>query len=108
MENEKRYAIRSVKTLEEAYQKYDRKCIVHTKTNAILVSFSALNAALVCMNPVFIPVSLGWSALMISNIWMLAAAKRKRKKMGSCLNETYNELNIKEEERVIDSEGRSR
>ena len=108
MENEKRYAIKSVKTLEEAYQKYDRKCIVHTKASAILASFCALNASLVCMNPVFIPVSLGWSALMISNIWMLAAAKRKRKKMGSCLNETYNELNIKEEERVIDSEGRSR
>lgn len=108
MENEKRYAIKSVKTLEEAYQKYDRKCIVHTKASAILASFCALNASLVCMSSVFIPVSLGWSALMISNIWMLAAAKRKRKKMERYLNETYNELNIKEEERVIDSEGRSR
>ena len=68
MENEKRYAIKSVKTLEEAYQKYDRKCIVHTKTNAILVSFSALNAALVCMNPVFIPVSLGCLQLQKENV----------------------------------------
>ncbi len=38
MENERRYAIKSVKTLEEAYHKYDGERISHIKVNYALMN----------------------------------------------------------------------
>ena len=112
MENERRYAIKSVKPLEEAYHKYDGERISHIKVNyALMLSELAIIASAVTFggdNIGIATASMVELALVVSNMWMLANACKKMKKTHNSLNEAYDELNIPEEERIIDDEGRSK
>lgn len=112
MENERRYAIKSVKTLEEAYHKYDGERISHIKVNyALMLSNLAVAVSFLVFgtdNPALSVASVGNLALVISNTWMLADACEKMEKTQNSLNEAYDDLNVPEEERIIDDEGRSK
>ena len=84
MENERRFAIKSVKTLEESYHKYDGERISHIKVNyALMLSQLTIIASAVTFggdNIGIATASMVELALAISNTWMLADACKKRKR----------------------------
>ena len=112
MENERRFAIKSVRTLEETYQKYDSERISHIKINIILMlsnlAIVVAHAAFGTDNPALTTATFGNAALVVSNAWMLMNTSKNIERTSNSLNEAYDELNIPEEERVIDHEGRSK
>lgn len=112
MENERRYVIKSVKTLEESYHKYDGERISHIKVNfALMLSQLAIIASALTFggdNVAVATASMVELGLVVSNTWMLANVYKKMKNTQNSLNEAYDELNIPEEERIIENEGRSK
>ena len=68
MENERRYAIKSVKTLEEAYQKYDKERLKHTLLNSVFAMTTVISATASSFdNPVVETLALGNLALLAVN-----------------------------------------
>ena len=109
MENERRYAIKSVKTLEEAYQKYDKERLKHTLLNSVFAMTTIISATASSFdNPVVETLALGNLALLAVNTVKILNTSKNIKRTSNSLNEAYDELNIPEEERVIDHEGRSK
>lgn len=109
MENERRYAIKSVKTLEQTYQKYDKKCISHTIANSILLIGVGATVILNQLSNINLDVAMFAAVgLEASNLFMLINAKDKKEVASKNLSDVYNDLNIPEEERIIDNEGRSK
>lgn len=116
MENERRFAIKSVKKLEGDYQKYSAGKALTTK----VATANVIAAAAACIATVTLKVGFDYSCpeiTMFSNINMLITTTNfaimsgivsKLNKTGTNLNEAYDELNISEEERIIDDEGRSK
>lgn len=109
MENERRYAIKSVKTLEEAYQKYGKERLKHTLLNSVFAMTTIISATASSFdNPVVEILALGNLALLAVNTIKILNTSKNIKRTSNSLNEAYDELNIPEEERVIDHEGRSK
>lgn len=109
MENERRYAIKSVKTLEQTYQKYDKKCISHTIANSILLIGVSATIILNQLYNINLDVAMFAAVgLEVSNLFMLINAEDKKEVASKNLSNAYDDLNIPEEERIIDNEGRSK
>ena len=103
MENERRYAIKSVKTLEEAYQKYGKERLKHTLLNSVFAMTTIISATASSFdNPVVETLALGNLALLAVNTIKILNTSKNIKRTSNSLNEEYDELNIPEEESIID------
>ena len=118
MENERRYAIKSVRKLEREYQKYSAQELVHTRINVVLAigcgAFLALfakynvNMAEVIDINVLKMIDAGILPVTFANCFMSLLRNSQVKSTAENLNKAYDELKIPEEERIIDDEGRSK